>query len=267
MRKLFLFSLFAMLCGSIFAQTNITLTNDGWAIAGTFYQGTSDKCVILLHDLEKTRAEFSVLTDKLRKEEFCYLSIDLRGHGYSTNKGVQTDFSKTGQKNDFNKMAEDVNSAIRYLKTKGFEENSIYLLGVGLGANVAGKSLIKNPHVAGIALFTPSLKQRDVVTLSGMKNYKGPVFIGVSSEDRKQFMEASFIRNAAFLHSGEGKVSFVTAYNLKGSEMLNKYMLPEILQWLKTPTLPEIKPDIIKTDDSEENSNSEQVYENSDYGD
>ncbi len=262
MRKLFLCSLFALLCGNIFAQSNTSfITSDGWAIAGTFYQGTSNRCVILLHDLEKTRSEFSTLTEKLRQEEFCYLSLDLRGHGYSTNKGVQKNFSKTGQKNDFNKMTEDVSSAIKYLNNKGFKDKDIYLLGVGLGANVAGKSLIKNPNIAGIALFTPSLKQRDVVTLSGMKNYKGAVFIGVSSEDRKQFMEASFIRNAAFLHSGEGNVSFLTAYNLKGSAMLNKYMIPEILQWLKTPTLPEVKPDIIKTEESEENQNSEQAYD------
>lgn len=266
MRKLFLSPLLALLCGSVFAQSNITLSNEGWALAGTFYQGKSDKCVLLLHDLEKTRAEFAVLTEKLQNEDFCYLSLDLRGHGYSTNKGIQNDFSKTGQKNDFNKMADDVNSAVKYLKGKGFEEKNIYLLGVGLGANVAGKSLINNPNVAGVALITPSLKQRDVVTLSGIKNYKGPVFIGVSSEDRKQFMEASFIRNAAFLHSGEGKVAFVTAYNLKGSTMMNKYMLPEILQWLKTPVLPEIKPDILIPQESEEYLNLEQNNENSNYG-
>ena len=123
MRKLFLLSLFALLCGSVFAQTNITLTNDGWTIAGTFYQGTSDKCVILLHDLEKTRTEFSVLTDKLRNEEFCYLSIDLRGHGYSTNKGKYDSFEKTGQKNEFNQMAEDVYAACQARAYSGAERS------------------------------------------------------------------------------------------------------------------------------------------------
>ena len=102
-------------------------------------------------------------------------------------------------------------------------------------------------------MLTPSLKQRDVVTLSGIKNYKGPVFIGVSSEDRKQFMEASFIRNAAYLHSGQGKVTFLTAYNLKGTAMLNKYMTPALLQWFKTPALPEVRPDAITVGNTEEN--------------
>ena len=253
MRKLFLLSLFCLCFTSIWAQSNVTLsTNDGWAIAGTFYQGTSERCVILLHDLEKSRAEFATLTEKLKENNFSYLSIDLRGHGFSTNKGKYEEFEKTGQKNEFNNMVEDVYSAIKYLISKGFLENDIYILGTGLGANVAGKSLTKYPNIAGIALITPSLKQRDVVTLSGIKNYKGPVFIGVSSEDRKQFMEASFIRNAAFLHSGQGKVTFITAYNLKGTAMLNKYMLPALIQWFKTPALPEIKSDIVTISTPEE---------------
>ena len=247
MRKFLLLALFCFCFINVWAQSNVALnTSDGWAIAGTFYRGESNKCVVLLHDLEKNRNEFATLTEKLRNEKFCYLSIDLRGHGFSTNKGKYEEFEKTGQKNEFNKMTEDVFSAVKYLKEKGFTEENIYLLGTGLGANIAGKSLTNYPAIAGIAMITPSLKQRDVVTLSGIKNYQGPVFIGVSSEDRKQFMEASFIRNAAFLHSGAGKVTFQTAYNLKGTTMLNKYMLPQLLQWLKTPALPEVKSDMVK---------------------
>ena len=260
MRKLLLAPLFLLLSINLFAQANVNLnTADGWAIAATYYRGNSENCVILLPDLEKTRNDYATLTEHLRAEQFCYLSLDLRGHGYSTNKGLFTEFEKTGQKNEFNNMTEDVSSAIKYLKSKGFEESNIYILGSGLGANVAGKSLKNTPHIAGVAMLTPSLKQRDVVTLSGIKGYKGPVFIGVSSEDRKQFMEASFIRNAAYLHSGKGKVTFVTAYNLKGTEMLNKYLLPTFLQWLKTPVLPEVKSDSV-TGYTEEQENGEEEY-------
>lgn len=256
MRKFLLAPLFLLLCANIFAQSNVNLnTSDGWAIAATYFRGSSENCVILLPDLEKTRNDYANLAEHLKSEEFCYLALDLRGHGYSTNKGTFNDFEKTGQKNEFNNMVEDVYSAIKFLQGKGFEENNIYILGAGLGANVAGKSLIKNPHIAGVAMLTPSLKQRDVVTLSGIKGYKGPIFIGVSSEDRKQFMEASFIRNAAFLHSGKGKVTFVTAYNLRGTAMLDKYLLPPFLQWLKTPVLPEVKSDLIVPEEKEEQEN------------
>ncbi|MBQ2312716.1 MAG: hypothetical protein II183_00950, partial [Elusimicrobiaceae bacterium] len=80
MRKLFLISLFCLCFAGVWAQSNVTLsTSDGWAIASTFYQGESKKCAILLHDLEKSRAEFGALTERLRNQKFCYLSIDLRG--------------------------------------------------------------------------------------------------------------------------------------------------------------------------------------------
>jgi len=252
MRK-FLPLLFCLCFANVFAQSDINLhTSDDWDIAGTFYRGESETCAVLLPDLEKTRADFEPLISKFQSENFCYLAIDFRGHGASTNKGAYTEFEKTGQKNEFNNMTEDITAAIKYLNGKGFAQDKIYLLGIGLGANVAGKSLIKNPDIAGISMITPSLKQRDVVTLSGIKNYKGPVFIGVSGEDRKQFMEASFIRNAAFLHSGHGKVTFQTAYNLKGIAMLNKYMTPALMQWFETPVLPEIKPDNLIPETDEE---------------
>lgn len=272
MRKLLFASLFLLLCANIFAQSNANLTtSDGWVLAATYYRGKSAKCVILLPDLEKTRSDFAALTERLKEEEFCYLSLDLRGHGYSTNKGTFTDFEKTGQKNDFNNMTEDITAAMKYLKERGFDESSIYFLGAGLGANVAGKSLKKYSHIAGIAMLTPSLKQRDVVTLSGIKGYKGPIFIGVSGEDRKQFMEASFIRNAAFLHSGKGKVTFVTAYNLKGTAMLDKYLLPNFIQWLRTPVLPEIKGDSIIAEepapDEQENGRDDEEPEDETDGD
>ena len=58
-------------------------------------------------------------------------------------------------------------------------------------------------------------------------------------------MEASFIRNAAYLASGKGKVTFMTAYNLKGVDMLDRYLTQEVLQWLRTPQLPEVLPDAV----------------------
>lgn len=233
-----------LLTPCLFAQSAFNLeTGDKWQISTIYSKGDNGKCVLLLHDLDRTKTDFSSFEKKLKEEGFCYLAIDLRGHGRSTNKGEQKTFDKTGQANEFNKMIFDVNTAISYLNSKGVNNDHIFLLGAGLGANIAAKSLIKNDDIGGIILLTPSLKQRDVVTLSGIKNYKNPIFIGVSSTDRKQMMEASFIRNASFLRAGQGKVTFVTSYDLKGTEMLDKYMTPEVIQWLYTPELPKVVSD------------------------
>ena len=76
-----------------------------------------------------------------------------------------------------------------------------------------------------------------------MRKYKGDVLIAAAADDKKAFLEASVIRNVAFLSSGEGKVTFLTAYDLTSHELLDKYLRPLIIQWLKTPHMPEVKPD------------------------
>lgn len=228
----------------VFAQQEVTLTTeDNWKLSANYYPSENGKAVILLHDIERKKEDFSSFSAKLAEAKYGVLSLDLRGHGQSINLGVQKDFKKAGTDNEFNQMVRDVNSAVAFLLTKGIGIEDIYLLGAGLGANVAAKSLIFNQNAAGLILLTPSLKARDVLAMNGLKLYKNPVLVAVSAEDRKAFMEASFIRNAAFLSSGEGKVTFLTAYDKSGAEMLDKYFTYSVLQWLSSPSLPQVKPD------------------------
>ena len=243
------FLLIALLLSSapVFAQQAITLTTeDNWKLAANYYPSQNGKAVILLHDIERKKEDFSSFAAKLAESKYGVIALDLRGHGQSTNLGSQKDFKRAGTDNEFNQMVRDVNSAVAFLQTKGIGIDDVYLVGAGLGANVAAKSLIFNQHAAGIVLLTPSLKARDVLAMNGLKVYKNPVLVAVSAEDRKAFMEASFIRNAAFLSSGEGKVTFLTAYDKSGAEMLDKYFTYSILQWIYTPALPQIRPDAVQ---------------------
>lgn len=239
-------ALFAVSCG-YGAETFTIITEDEWEISAHYEPPTNDRVVIFLHELGKNKSEFAKLEAKIKDAGFGFLSLDLRGHGQSQNKGDQKTFAKTGTDNEFNQMVRDVSAAIAYLNQQEIETENIYIAGAGLGANIAAKSLIFNPDIAGVALFTPSLKTRDVLTMHGIKVNTKPVLIAVSSEDRKQMMEASFIRNAAFLSSGEGKVTFITAYNLKGAEMMDKHLSEEFIQWLRTPQRPEVLPDYVET--------------------
>ncbi len=244
-RTAFLFAFLLASCAA-FAQDGVSFTTeDRWNISALYRPSENGKVVILLHDLGRRKEDFPTFSSKLAEAGFGYLAVDLRGHGKTTNRDVQKNFKKTGVDNEFNQMVRDVTASIKYLNDKGISTGNIYIVGAGLGANVAARSLVFNPNLGGVALLTPSLKSRDVLTISGIRVYKNPVFIGVSSQDRKQFMEASFIRNAAYLSSGEGKVTFVTAYNLSGVDMLDRYLTPTLLQWLQTPKLPEVLPDNI----------------------
>lgn len=253
MKKFLLLLIFACFSPFVFAQSEVSWkTEDNWDIKGTFLPSKNGKVVILLHELGSTRDDYKNFMKRLENEEFGYLAFDLRGHGQSTNLGNYTEFKKNGTNNEFNHMVRDVEGAIEFLNKKGYETESIFIIGSGLGANVAAKSAGLNPQIAGIGLLTPGLKTKDVLSMGGIRMYKNPVMIAVGSIDRKPMMEANLLRNAAFLSSGEGKVLFLTAYEFAGVKMLDRYLTNNVITWLRYPVLPLVISDYGPQDTQEE---------------
>lgn len=228
-------------------ETAVTLTTqDGWKIAAAYQPPQADqRTVILLHDLNKNKESFAALEQLLSKNGLGYLALDLRGHGQSTNLGEVRSFAKERVDNPFNKMTRDVDSAIAFLKEKKIYPEQIILLGVGLGANVAAKSTTLWPDLFALALISPAVNIRDVLAIPPMRLYKGNILIAAAAADKKMFLEASIIRNVAYLTAGNEseKITFLTAYDLKSHEMLDKYFLSSVLQWMRTPNRPAILPD------------------------
>lgn len=225
------------------AQPISLSTRDGWSLSAVYLPASSrDKTVILLHDLNKDKNAFSSLREDVAKAGFGYLALDLRGHGQSTNKGEARTFAREGVDNEFNKMTQDVQAAVSFLETKRVPADKIILLGAGLGANVAAKSAVLT-GVGGVGLISPATNIRDVLVIPSMRLYKEDVLIAAGAADKKGFLEASVIRNVAFLTAGEGKVTFLTAYDLTSHEMLDKYLHAPVIQWLKTPHRPDVLPD------------------------
>jgi len=219
-------------------------TRDGWTIEGTYLPAKEEQTtVILLHDLNKDKSAFSALQTDLTTAGIGYLAIDFRGHGKSQNKGGVRSFAREGVDNQFNKMTQDVQAAINFLQQKKVAPEKITVIGVGLGANVAAKSAVLS-EVGALGLISPATNIRDVLVIPSMRLYKGDVLIAAGASDKKGFLEASVIRNVSFLTTGEGKVTFLTAYELTSHEMLDKYLRPALVQWIKTPHKPDIVPDV-----------------------
>ena len=250
MKKIILLAMFVCLSSGVFAQQTkekalAIRTQDEWTIASVYLPAQPEKkTVLLLHDIGKSHTAFSAFTEKLAAAGFGYLAIDFRGHGGSTDGGLYTSFAKEGVDNEYNKMARDVDAAMAYLKSQKIAEADIMWVGVGMGANVAAKAANLWPEVGGIALLTPVTNFRDVLAIPALRVYKGFVFIASAADDKKTFLEASIMRNVAFLTSGEGNVTFATAYDKKGHELLDSWVSAELLQWLKTPQKPPLNPDI-----------------------
>lgn len=239
-------------------------TQDGWEIAGVYNPARAgQKTVVLLHDVGKNYHAFDNFISRLSNRGIGYVALDLRGHGASTRQGSYKAFAKEGIDNGYNKMTRDVDAAITYLKSKQVPETDIVLIGVGLGANVAAKASSLWPDLSGVALITPVTNFRDVLPIPALRVYKGLVFIAAAADDKKTFLEASVLRNVAFLASGEGNVTFATAYDKKGHELLDAWVAPELVQWLQTPQRPEIRPDVRAEIETIEDSGTYQVVESS----
>ena len=225
-----------------------------WTLPAVYLQaeknakGELNPVVILLHDMGKSKDDFSALKENLASEGFGYLAFDFRGYGKSKNSQnaelTAKAFAKEGENNEFNQMTEDAKAAFNFLKNRKIPADKIFILGAGLGANVAANTAVALPQqIGGLALISPAANIRDVLVIPAMRKYTGDVLIAAAADDKKAFLEASVIRNVAFLSSGEGKVTFLTAYDLTSHEMLDKYLRPLIIQWLRTPHMPEAAPD------------------------
>ncbi|MGB2578347.1 alpha-beta hydrolase superfamily lysophospholipase [Elusimicrobium simillimum] len=225
--------------------------DDQWKINGVFLQSTLEepKYVILLPDLGKNRTYYTRFTKNLAASGIGYLAIDLRGHGKSAVPQHYTKFEREGINSQFNRMYKDVNIAVEYLKNRKIPAKNIFILGAGLGANVAASSLVFNTDIGGAALITPSTNTRDVLTIPGVKVAKIPLLIACATDVRKNFLEASLIRNVAYNTQGPGKVTFLTAYDREGANMLDTYLTPAVVQWVKTPVLPEVLDDTPQAED------------------
>lgn len=244
---LFMFLLPVPVQGGMDGRAVEFVTQDGWNIAAVYKPAKSEeKTVLLLHDVSKSHADFTTFADKIASKGLGYLALDLRGHGKSMNKGAYSSFAKEGVDNDYNKMVRDVNAAMEYLKSKGVAEEEVFLVGAGMGANVAAKAASFWPSVNGVALITPVTNFRDVLPIAALRVYKGHVFVAAAADDKKTFLEASVIRNVAFLSSGEGKVTFATAYDRKAHDLLDRWISAELLQWLQIPQKPDLKPDVVE---------------------
>ncbi len=262
MKFFVLLGMFSLVCGPVAGQegTLSLRTQDGWDISAVYAPAKAgQKTVVLLHDIGKTHQAFQTFSKRLAARNIGYLALDLRGHGNSTKQGEYKSFAKEGVDNEYNRMVRDVNAAMEFLKGKGIEEANIVLIGAGLGANVAAKASSLWPDIGGLALLSPMANFRDVLPIPALRVYKGFVFIAVAADDKKIFLEASVLRNVAFLTSGEGKVTFATAYDKKGHELLDAWVTPEVLQWLQTPQRPDIRPDILEVPEEENAAHYELV--------
>lgn len=109
---------------------------------------STDKCVVLCHGMTVTKEEdgiFTELAEKLAKAGFAVFRFDFSGHGESSGKSV--DMTVAGEK-------EELESAVRFLQTKGYKTFGI--LGASFGGGVVSVFAAEHPDTAkALVLWNP----------------------------------------------------------------------------------------------------------------
>jgi len=254
-----------MFCAGVFAQKNgvaskpavvpapaaraVTLTtSDGWTLASVFRPPQDDKhMLVFLHSHKEDSAIWKTLAARAEAQGYGTFLIDFRGHGGSTAGPGGTTLTHTsfdrdiaGPDNNYNKMTEDVNAALKFLSAEGIDENRVVLVGAGLGANIAIKSAAAHPDIFGMALFTPTLNaNRGVLTVNPLRGYgRRPAFVAASVENSRLYQEVSVLRAILYHSAGAENVTFVTEKKGDSAELITPAVTSTFLLWLNYPSMP-----------------------------
>lgn len=99
-----------------------------------------------------------------RFENIAFLNFDMRGHGLSTSKGVDTVSYRTMEKSEFTRMPHDIKEAMRLIRNrhKELRRAPVVVIGASIGANTAGTLANIEDRVKAAALLSPGIDYRGI---------------------------------------------------------------------------------------------------------
>jgi lysophospholipase len=124
-----------------------------------YYEADTPKAsVIVVHGFAEHSGRYAHIIDRLVKEHFSVLCIDLRGHGYS--KG------RRGDLESFVHYEEDVKAAINFIQHKQPPMAKLFIIAHSMGALICLRLMAKmNNTIDGFVLSSPLLSlKRSMLT-------------------------------------------------------------------------------------------------------
>lgn len=200
-------------------------TEDGIKISANYWPSKSDKGVVLLHMLGRTKETWGGFPAEVNNADFQVLAIDMRGHGGSGGGDFRNFTTK-----EWADALKDIKAAKEFLVKNGADANGVYLIGGSIGANLALNYAAQDNSIKKIVLLSPGLDYRGILTLPSMNEYKGAVFLASSSEDVQSFDGTKQLYGAA-----KGSKEIREYENAgHGTNMLGKNNLnAEIISWME----------------------------------
>jgi dienelactone hydrolase len=225
--------------GSGVAPEDIQIkTEDGQTLSGSFYKPAGERApgVILVHDAGSSRAQLEPLADRLSKQGFGVLTLDLRGHGASKSSKLDWEKLSDGDKKaTWSFATRDVDAAAGWLLDQpSIHGTSLSLLGYGAGCALVVRHAKNDENVVCMALLAPNTAdygfdvRADIQTLEGL-----PTFV-VTSKDA----EAERMAQEANASSGNPYVELLISPPKLASPLEDKALPGRVSKWLADKAMP-----------------------------
>ena len=218
-----LFTAVALAAGVAFPTPVALTTSDGktlQASVGVPAKGAVNG-VVFVHGTGRTREDWHVVADKLYRQGLLVLTVDLRGHGANI---TGTPPTLTGA--EWTAMESDVAAAVAELRKRGAQK--VAIVGAEVGANLALVAASDDPTISSVALLSPGLDYKGIITGEAAKRYgPRPIFYAASQDDAYGLRSATALNSVAtgphtlqvFEKAGKGAAMFNREPMLEGQLM------------------------------------------------
>lgn len=213
-------------------------TSDGQALEATFYKPVSGRppAVILVHDAGASRIQLEPVADKLSKQGFGVLTLDLRGHGGSKTAKFDWDkFSEADKKSAWSFTPRDLDAAAEWLLGQPtIHSTSLSLVAYGSGCAIAVRHAKGDENVVCMALLAPNAAdygfdvRADIQTLVGL-----PTFVVTPKDD-----EAERMAQDANASSGNPYVELLFSPPKLTTPLDDKALPAKVTKWVAEKAMP-----------------------------
>lgn len=212
-------------------------TRDGIPLHAFFSEPQAGQpTVIMLHGLAAQKEEWLPLAQELRAAGLGVLAYDARGHGASSrskNKdGSPNEYQHwgpPGPRSTWERMIDDVGTAVAFLQEQKVDRDSIVLAGASLGANVALNYAVLARPVRGLVLLSPGLNYAEIKTEEVIGKVSQPVLIVASEADPYSFSSSKTLKKKA-----RNAALWTNVKAGHGAQMFDAALLKRLVQWIKT---------------------------------
>ncbi len=160
------------------AFSNVSLQSaDGHLLAASIGIPKAAKYgVVLVHQGGRNKEDWLSIADKLYGDGVAVIAVDLRGHGGSAPLAQSPPAPA-----DYAAMVGDVRAAIDRLEAEKITR--VAVVGAELGANLGINAALEEGAVAMVAMLSPGLDYKGVITSDAVKRYGGRTLLIVAAAD------------------------------------------------------------------------------------